>query len=157
LIGICSPGQFVGSVRVLFTHHAQLWWNTHYETESSTAACAIDGSFIRHRPCLEELHQLLARAVIVPLASRFDDFEQLVGRFSAVALGVERGRQVESRLMVERVFGDFLFQLGHRTDRLGLLGEFDRGLHRLDGASLRFDSGTIASVCLACSTAPVVT
>ena len=42
--------------------------------------------------------------------------------------------------MVERVCGDFLFQLGHRTDRLGLLGEIDRGLHRLDGGviALRF-------------------
>ena len=30
--------------------------------------------------------------------------------------------------MIERVCGDFLFQLGHRSNRLGLLGEVDRGL-----------------------------
>jgi hypothetical protein len=94
---------------------------------------SIDRRLVGAAPRFEELHQLLARAVIVPLAVALDDFEQLVGRLGAIALGVKRGREVESRLMVERVCGDLLLQLGHRTDCLGLLGEVDRGLHRLDG------------------------
>ncbi len=42
--------------------------------------------------------------------------------------------------MVERVCRELLLELGHRTDRLGLLGKVDRGLHRLDGGviALRF-------------------
>src|SRR6476659_2454761 len=139
LIGICSPGQFVGSVRVLFTRSCPLWWKRALrEQNRRQPLSSIDGRFVDAAPRLEELHELLARAVIVPLAVALDDFEQLVGRFSAVALGVERGRQIESRLMVERVCGDLLFQLGHRTARLGLLGEVDRGLHRPDGGGVAF-------------------
>src|ERR1700738_1056207 len=83
-------------------------------------------------PCLEELHQLLARAVLVPFAVALDDFEQLVGGVGTVAAGVERGGKIESRLIIERICGDFLFQLGDRAERLGLFGEIDRRLHRLD-------------------------
>src|SRR2546423_1422741 len=95
LIGICSPGQFVGSVRVLFTKPCPaLVEYALREQNRRQPLASIDGRFIRAAPRLEELHQLLARAVIVPLAIALDDFEQLVGRLRAVALGVERGRQV---------------------------------------------------------------
>ena len=60
--------------------------------------------------------------------------------FGAFAGGIERGCQIESCLMIERVCGDFLFQFSDRTNRLGLLGEIKRCLHRFDGGiiTLRF-------------------
>ncbi len=73
-----------------------------------------------------------------------------------LAAGVERGRQIESGLMIERVCGDFLFQLGHRAERLApARRDRSTACTALTAASLRLDSGTIASVCLACSIAPV--
>src|SRR5438270_9537347 len=108
LIGICSPGQFVGSVEYALR-----------EEDRRQPLSSLDGRFVGAAPRLEELHQLPSRAVIVPLAVALDDFQQLVGRLGALALGVERSGQVESRLMVERVCGDLLFELGHRADRLG--------------------------------------
>src|SRR4029077_11039659 len=74
---------------------------------------SIDGGLVGTAPRFEELHQLLARAVIVPFAIALDDFKQLIGRLGAVALGVERGGEVESRLMVQRVRSELLLQLGH--------------------------------------------
>ena len=53
-------------------------------------------------PRLEELHQLFSRAILVPFAIAFDDLEQLVGRLGAVALGVERGRQIEGGTPADR-------------------------------------------------------
>src|ERR1700722_8043870 len=90
---------------------------------------SLDGGFIGRAPGLEQLHQLLARAVLVPFAVALDDFEQLLRRLGALAASVERRRQIESGLMIERVCGDFLFQLRHRADRLRLLGEIERGLY----------------------------
>src|SRR5258708_28689771 len=84
----------------------------------------LHGGLIGRAPRLEELHQLLSRAVLVPFAVALDDFEQLSGRLSALARGIERSRKIESRLMIERVCGDFLFQLGDRAERLGLLRVF---------------------------------
>ena len=117
LIGICGPALL--SFRSTRTGCRQ-------------PLSSIHGRFIGAAPRLEELHQLLARAVLVPFAVALDDFEQLVGRFGAIALRVQRGRQIESRLMIERVCGDFLFQFGDRADGLRLFGEIDRGLHGLD-------------------------
>jgi hypothetical protein len=64
----------------------------------------------------------------------------LIGRLRTCALRVERGREIETRLMVERICSQLLLELGHRTDRLGLLGKVDRSLHRLDRGviALRF-------------------
>ena len=93
---------------------------------------SIHGRFVGAAPGLEKLHELLARAVLVPLAIALDDLEQMVGRLGPVALRIQRGRQIESGLMIERVCGDFLFELGDRPDRLRLLGQFDRDLHGLD-------------------------
>jgi hypothetical protein len=117
---------------------------------------SIDRGLVGAAPRLEELHQLLARAVIVPLAIALDDFEQLVGCFGAVALGVERGREIESRLMVERVCGDCSSSVTGPTAWACSARSID-ACTALTAASLRFDSGTIASVCLACSIAPDVT
>src|ERR1700716_1108883 len=74
---------------------------------------SIHGRFIGAAPRLEELHQLLACAILVPFAVALDDFQQMVGRLGTVALRVERGRQIESGLMIERVCGDFLFKFGN--------------------------------------------
>src|SRR5580700_1666643 len=76
----------------------------------------FDRRFVGRAPCIKELYQLLAGAVLVPFAVTLDDFEQLMGRFRALAGGVERGRQVKSRLMIKRVCGDFLFELRHRAE-----------------------------------------
>src|SRR5882762_9635539 len=88
---------------------------------------SLDGRLIGAAPSLEELQQLLARAIVVPFAVALDDLEQLLGRLAALALRVERGRQIESRLMIERVCGDFLFQFGDRADGPRLFRKLDRG------------------------------
>src|SRR4051812_47356288 len=84
---------------------------------------ALHGGVVRRTPRLEELHQLLARAVLVPLAVALDDLEQMVGGRSAVAAGIQGDRQVEARLMIERVGGDLLLQFGDRTERARLFGK----------------------------------
>src|SRR3954470_15919280 len=53
------------------------------------ALASLDGCIIRTAPGLEELHQLLAGAVVVPFAVALDDREQLLGGGGAVALHVE--------------------------------------------------------------------
>src|ERR1700761_3163468 len=93
----------------------------------------VDGGSIGRPPGFEKLYQLLAGAVLVPFAVALDDREQLLGRLRAFAVGVERGREIETGLMVERIGRDFLPRFGDRADRLGLLGEIERGLYRLDG------------------------
>src|ERR1700704_1090063 len=42
----------------------------------------LNGGLIGRAPGLEELHQLLSRAVLIPFAVAFDDFEQLLGRLT---------------------------------------------------------------------------
>src|SRR5712671_7415507 len=78
-------------------------------------------------PGLEELHELLARAVVVPLAVALDDFHQLIDRLRALAAGVERHRKIEAGLMVERIGLDLLLELADRADRVRLLGNLERG------------------------------
>lgn len=118
---------------------------------------SLDGRLVSAAPGFEKLNQLFACGVIVPFAVALDDLEQVLSGLGAFAGSIERGRQVESRLMIERVCGYFLFQFSDGTNRLGLLGEIERCLHCLDGGIIPLDSGTMASVCLACSIAPVAT
>src|SRR5487761_1920274 len=101
---------------------------------------SLNRGLIGRAPGVEKLHQLLSGTVLVPFAVTLDDFKQLMSSLGALAAGVERGRKIEARLMIERVCGDFLFELGHRAERLGLLGKIDRGLDGLDRgvAALRF-------------------
>src|ERR1041384_5635215 len=89
LIGICSPGQFVDSVRVLFTKpcHVMVEYALREQNRRQPLA-SIGCGLVGAAPRFEELHQLLARDNLVALAIALDQFEQLVGRFSAVALGV---------------------------------------------------------------------
>src|SRR6185437_11418216 len=119
LIGICVPllaRKSLKSMRLFLSQNRYpLLRNTRLgEQDRRQPLAPLDGGFIGRAPGLEQLHQLLARAVLVPFAVAFDDFEQLLRRLAALAAGVERRRQIESRLMIERVCGDFLFQLRHR-------------------------------------------
>src|SRR6185437_11944201 len=101
------------------------------EEDRGQSLASFDGRFIRPAPGLEELHQLLARAVVVPFAVALDDLEQLGGRLAALAGRVQRGRQIEARLKVARICRDLLFELAEGAERGGLLGKVERGLHGL--------------------------
>src|SRR2546423_14721495 len=66
LIGICSPGQFVGSVRVLFTKPCPVLVEYDLlEQDRRQPLASIDGGLVGAPPPFDELHQLLVRAVIV--------------------------------------------------------------------------------------------
>src|SRR5262245_22513487 len=82
LIGIGSPGQFIGSARSLFTQPrpARAGYGSREKNRRQPPA-SVDGRLVGAAPGLEELYQLLAGAVIVPLAVAPDDFQKLVGRF----------------------------------------------------------------------------
>ena len=68
------------------------------------------------------MHQLFARAVIVPFAVAPDDLDQLLHGFLAFARGIERDREIDARLVIGRVRRDLLFEFIDRTGRLRLLG-----------------------------------
>src|SRR4029077_21040341 len=93
----------------------------------------FDRCFIGRTPGVEKLHQLLARAVIVPFAVALDDRQQMLERIEPAALAVKRERKIKGRLMIERVGGDLLFKLGNRPHGFGLLGEFERSAARRYG------------------------
>src|SRR6266850_3226669 len=52
----------------------------------------VEGRLVGRPPGLEQLHELLARAILVPFAIAAHDLEQVVERLLALALGVERDR-----------------------------------------------------------------
>ena len=85
-------------------------------------------------PGLEELHQLLAGAVLVPGTVLADDGEQMVHRLLALAAGAERHGEIEAGLMVERVGGDLRFKLLHVAERAGGFLQLDGGAHGGDRA-----------------------
>src|SRR5438270_610878 len=60
------------------------------EQDRRQSLSSLDGRFISAAPRLEELHQLLARAVVVPFAVAPDDLEQPRGRLGALACRVQR-------------------------------------------------------------------
>src|SRR5450830_1483724 len=94
---------------------------------------AIQGGLVGRTPGLEELHQLLARAVLVPFAVALDDLDQVIDRLGALALGVEGYGKVEFRLMIEWIGENLFFQLRIRPERFRLLGDLEcgaRGRHR---------------------------
>src|ERR1700716_2150908 len=89
-----------------------------------------DRRFVGRTPGLEQLHELLAGAIVVPLAVAADDLDQVVERLGALAFGIEREREVEPRLVIERIGGNLLLQLGDRAEGGSLLGQLDRGADR---------------------------
>src|SRR3954468_456117 len=124
-------------MRAWLSHKRPALWRLRKQNRRQPLA-AVDSGLIVRAPRFEELHQLLARAIIVPFAIALDNFEQLLGRLAAAAVGVERGCKVGTRLVIEWVGGDFLFQLGERADRVGLFGKIDRGLHGPDRRIITF-------------------
>src|SRR6266576_4527477 len=73
------------------------------EQDRRQPLAACDGRFIGRPPCVEKLHELLARSVIVPFAIAFHDCEQMFERVKPAAFAVERECKIEPRLMVERI------------------------------------------------------
>src|SRR5438067_3527448 len=142
LIGIMAIPVLVAELFCLRTRRSNLVQSCQVKVlrkqDRRQPLSSFNGGLIRRAPRLEELHQLLSRAVLIPFAVALDDLEQLLGCLGALAAGVERGREVEPCLVVERVRGDFLFQLGHGTERLGLLRQVDGGLHGAYGGVIAF-------------------
>src|SRR5918911_3548768 len=82
-----------------------------------------DRVLVRRTPGLEELNELLARAVLVPTAIPADDFKKLVDRFLAPAAGVEPEGQIEAGLVIGRVCLDPALQIRKIAEGGGLFGE----------------------------------
>ena len=93
----------------------------------TTDACGLPRSPVGCAPGLEKLHELLAGAIVIPFAVTLDDLHQVLDRVFALAIRVERDGEIEARLMIERIGKNFLFQVCHRSDRLCLLGNLERG------------------------------
>src|ERR1700683_1797495 len=93
---------------------------------------ALDRGLVGRPPGIEELNELLAGAVVVPFAVAPDDGDQILERLLPAALAVEREREVEARLVVERIGRHLLLELSDRPERLGLLGQLQGGARRRD-------------------------
>src|SRR5215831_13746172 len=77
---------------------------------------------------LEELDELLAPRLLVPIAVALDELQKLVDRLLALARGEKRRREFRSRLVVPRILREASPQLVGRARRLGAgLGELERG------------------------------
>jgi len=94
------------------------------EQDRRKPLASIHGGLIGRPPGVEELHELLSRGVVVPFAVALDDLEQLIGGLSArLPDAFSAGREVESRLMIERVCRDFSAPArSPAANRLGLFG-----------------------------------
>src|SRR5579883_2152348 len=92
-------------------------------------------------PGLEELNQLLAGSVVIPFTVAAHDLDQLVERLLPAVISVQSNGEVESRLMIERVGGNLLFQFRDRTKMRGLFGDLKgsagRGDRRIIALGLR--------------------
>ncbi len=86
--------------------------------------------FVGWAPRLKELNQLLAGGVVIPFTVAAHDLEQLVEGFLPTAISVQRNGKVESRLVIERVGGNFLFQLSNGAKMSRLFGDFKGGTRR---------------------------
>src|ERR1043166_4884498 len=93
------------------------------EQDRRQPPAALDGGLVGRPPGVEQLDQLLARAVVVPFAVAAHDFQQLVERFLALSFAVERQRQIEACLMIERIARDFVLERADWADRFRLLRE----------------------------------
>jgi len=86
--------------------------------------------FVSRAPGLEELDQLLARGVIVPFTIAAHDLDQLVERLLPTVISIQRYGKIKPRLVIERVGGDLLFQLGYWSKVSRLFGDFKGGTRR---------------------------
>jgi len=123
----------------------------------STAACALDSGLVGRNPRPRRIAQLLRAPSSFHLRSRLTSFKRCWVASARLPLALSAVARSNRALMIERVAATWRSS-SHRAERFGLPAEIDRRLpHALTAASLRFDSGTMASVCLACSMAPVAT
>jgi len=74
--------------RILFTKPVPCLRNALREQDRRQPLAPVNGGLIGRAPRLEELHQLLARAVVVPFAIAFDDGDQMIQRLFALAFAV---------------------------------------------------------------------
>src|SRR4051794_30170792 len=95
---------------------ASRWRGTLREQDGREPFAAIDCRFIGRAPGLEELNELLAPAVVVPFTVALDDLDEVIDRLLAAAMTGEREREIEPCLVIERIGGDFLLQIGNRAD-----------------------------------------
>jgi len=84
------------------------------EEDRGETAARRQGQRVRRPHRLEELDELLARRLLVPLAIALDDVEQLVDRLLALTDGEEGGGEVEARLVILGVGGEAGAQLVER-------------------------------------------
>ncbi len=96
------------------------------EQDGGKPLAPVDSRLVGRPPRLEKLHELLARGVIVPFSIAPNDVDEIIDRFGAAPFAVQGKREIEPRLMVERIGCDLLFQLAKGTNRFRLLGEFER-------------------------------
>src|ERR1700722_19388848 len=85
------------------------------EQDRGQSPASVHGVLVGRPPGLEELHQLFAGTVVVPFAVAAHDLHQLIERFLTPVVAVERERKIEPRLVVERIIGDLLLELGDRA------------------------------------------
>ena len=70
------------------------------EEDRRQLSTGVQRARIHGTPGFEELNQLLARAVFVPMAIAPDDFEQRIGGFRALVVSVQCHGEIEPRLMI---------------------------------------------------------
>src|SRR6478609_6498532 len=97
------------------------------EQERRELAPAADRVGVHHAPSLEELQQLLARPVLVPVLVALAQLDQVVDGLAALAPCREAEREVEPRLMRIRIGFDLPLQSCEIAQRGGLLGELEGG------------------------------
>ena len=88
------------------------------------------------------MQQLLPSRAIAPVAIRFDDRQQIVGRFALLAERILDDRQVEARLMVVGVLCEPRLELGRIAERGGILGKLDLRAYGGDPGVPCLSSGT---------------
>jgi hypothetical protein len=85
------------------------------EQDRRQPLASIHGRLVGRTPRLEELDELLARAIVIPFAVAFDDFEQMIDRFRTAPLAVQGDREIEAPLVIEGIDCNLLFQLRDGT------------------------------------------
>lgn len=137
---------------------AASWQEYTFSGTGRTTVCAlaISGRRLLRPPGLEELQELLAGSVLVPLAVPANDLDEMVDGGLLVAGGKRNGK-VETRLMIRRVVLDPRLEFSQVPQRRSLLGQLDGGLCRSDRGSARFSSGTWSRIWRALSRASAAT
>src|SRR5579883_2689442 len=108
-------GSVGGSCSKLGSNGPRLTGDVSGEENRGEAPARRDGQRIGRSHRLEELDELLAPGLLVPLAVALHQLEQLVHRLLALARGEERRGEIEPRLMIPGIALQALAQLGERA------------------------------------------